>query len=606
MFSTVHRSFELLSRRQKAAYIVIIFSGAVISSLDAIGIGMVAILANRFSAGDSERWALPGLVVAFAEMPIWLAVCIITLLFGIKSVFSILYVRQLSLLLARAEGDVSERIARSAFSGGLAEFKSASRSEIEWAIVRSTTVAIQGVLGQIGIIAISFFSALFVVAVMLAANPTLTLTLLISISGVLVATHFYYRQKVAELGKTISHQTVSLGNLISSVVSTYKELTVYGRVDTFLQKISERRRSLASATARMSFLAQLPRAILEFSLILAISGYAFLFLQSPDLSQALASFPLIVIGGFRILGALLPLQRALTALVFDAPQARKSQDFVVERVGRKYPLVTGERNQNSTSSRWEGASNSTGVAIALEGVSYSYQSKKGPVRALTDVSMEILPGEIVAIIGKSGAGKTTLADLVLGLEVPTKGSIKLDQISPQRYLKEHPGKVAFVPRSPGTISGSLMDNITFEIDGGSFDPARVHNVVSLSGLARLVNASAEGLGADMGKFADGLSSGQMQMLGLARALYRDPRLLILDEGTNSLDVDHQASVIEIVRGMRGKVTVVVIAHSPEVVQVADKVIFLEDGVVRASGKIEDVKKTSEKAARLLFPTNKQL
>jgi len=586
--------------RQRIGYLSMLLAGGLLSLLDAIGVGLVALLASGFASETAQPLGLPGFMITFVDAPLWVAVTIITAIFAGKSVLYVVYLWQLATFLAKAEGDVAERIAQSVLDGDLTRFRSASRAEIEWALVRSTTVAIQGVLGHAGIISTSAVSALFVVAVMIVSSPVLALVMLTSISCVLAGTHFFLRAKISKLGGTISQQTVALGSTISGVVSSYRELAVYRQLRPIVQTISQSRRGLASAYAHMGFFGQLPRIILEFSLILVIAGYAALLLRSPDLTQALAIFPLLAVGGFRILGALLPLQRAVSALAFESPQAEQAQGFAGAQFGSKAEPADC-RDEISKSSRLQSAFGQPGVSINLRGVSFSYTDREVPVAALSNVSADVSPGEILAIVGASGAGKSTLANLVLGLESPTTGRITLDSISPEEYAQQYPGSLAFVPRSPGTIPGSLRDNITLQIDGGPVASTRLQDAIVRSGLASVADSLPNGLDTDMGKFSDSLSSGQMQMLGLARALYRAPRLLVLDEATNSLDVTHQAKVLEVVGGLRGEVTVLLIAHSSAVVQLADRVILLEGGAITAAGRPKDVENASEKARILLNP-----
>jgi ABC-type bacteriocin/lantibiotic exporter with double-glycine peptidase domain len=236
----------------------------------------------------------------------------------------------------------------------------------------------------------------------------------------------------------------------------------------------------------------------------------------------------------------------------------------------------------------DGEVDDSGVAISVLECSYSYPGASEP--AVKDVNLTISPGSFTAIVGPSGAGKSTLADLLLGIQLPTTGRITLDGRSPQTFRSASPGVISFVPQSPGMVAGSIVQNVALGIADDEIDRDRVSEVLGMAGLSEFVNSQSNGIDTDLGARNDALSGGQRQRLGLARAFYTKPRLIVLDEATSALDASAEASITDILRQIGKRVTLVVIAHRLSTIQDADNVIVFENGTVSKQGTFPEVRK----------------
>jgi ATP-binding cassette subfamily C protein len=219
-------------------------------------------------------------------------------------------------------------------------------------------------------------------------------------------------------------------------------------------------------------------------------------------------------------------------------------------------------------------------------VSFSYPD--ADKAALKNVSFEIQPGTQVALMGPSGAGKSTIADLLCAVLTPTSGSIVKTESSSGLDDSSRQQRVSYVPQRPGLVSGTILDNIALAESGNDVNRAQALEALKLANLSDLVSDLPDGLDTPLGKLKDGLSGGQIQRLGLARALYTKPGLLVMDEATSALDAGSEAEIQSALDSMRGKVTVVVIAHRLNTIQHADKVILVEDGQVKDSGRFKEL------------------
>jgi ABC-type bacteriocin/lantibiotic exporter with double-glycine peptidase domain len=237
------------------------------------------------------------------------------------------------------------------------------------------------------------------------------------------------------------------------------------------------------------------------------------------------------------------------------------------------------------------------VEIKISNLDFEYPEGS---KAISKLSLEISAGSTAAIIGPSGSGKTTLGLLMLGLLIPDSGTVLIEGQPAQIFAKENPGRVAYLPQRTHIINASIRDNIALGIEARDIDLGHLEKVIAMSQLSELVSALPDR--EDHVVNSATLSGGQTQRIGLARALYTKPSLLLLDEPTSALDADTEFAITESLRVLSGICSVVVIAHRLATIQNADIIFVLEEGSISASGKFEDLQRESrlvERQAELL-------
>ena len=277
------------------------------------------------------------------------------------------------------------------------------------------------------------------------------------------------------------------------------------------------------------------------------------------------------------MAALLPLQNALTELKVSGPQAARAlrilrQLAVTEKKTKDHARPRGVENLRP---------GYPGASVSFSGVSFEYEDAKSPV--LSNVSFKIPPGNLFALIGPSGSGKSTTADLLLGLLKPSEGNVSIEDERPEVYLQTPTGGVGYVPQKPAVLNGSLLENIALGIADELIDEERVKSVVGRVGLNyEELQRVSEG-----GGLVEKLSGGQVQRLGIARALYREPSLLVLDEATSALDAKAEASITSLVESLKENMTQFVIAHRLSTVQKADQVGVLLDGRLHLFSSLQE-------------------
>lgn len=590
MFAVAKKSLSLLNRPQKIRYLFLLSLRMLTNLLDVAGVAAIGTLAAAGASGflgQSESNFL-GITLNLESSTglLWIMAAIAGL-FVAKAVLSILMLRALVIFLATIEVAAAKEIARHLFSSGLSRMREYSRAEVQWATTSSTTVTFSGVLGTIGVFVTESSLLILMLAFFIVVDPVAAIGITLYFATVIVIFQVAINGSLRSASRQVVKGNVGVTQAILNLFDGFREISVLVKQGYFVSKFEDARSVQAHGDATIRFLGAVPRFFIETALVVGAIGFVAWKLVGGEIVDAVVSVGVFLAGGVRIMAALLPLQGAFAALKSQTEQAALGQTILIDARNSVRSEVSEPVLDTAKSAEIQASQ--LGLAVSIQNVSYTHSGNQSP--SLSGVSLEIAPGGYVALVGPSGAGKTTLADLILGLHTPEKGRVLIEGISAVTLRESVPGLLSYVPQKPGLISGTIAENVALGVPEEQIDRARVQESLGLAELSVLIDSLPEGIDTPLGKHLDSLSGGQVQRLGLARALYTKPRLIILDEATSALDAGAEASISGTILELGQTTTVVVIAHRLSTVQRADEVHVLESGSVIASGKLSKLRKT---------------
>ena len=558
--------------------------------LDIAGVAAVGLLGAAGASGftGNPQASFFGITIDIGSSQLLLTVmALIAVFFFLKAALSVFLIRLTSYFLAGIEIKNATEIAQYLFTGGLAELRQYSRSEVQWAVTGSTNVTFSGVLGSAGMLVTETSLLIFMFTLFVIVDPLAAVAITVYFIIVILIFQLLSNQRIQQSGQDFAEGGMDVTQVSLDLFEAFKEISVLMKQHFFLSRFQKARTTYAYGDAEMRFLMAIPRYFVETALALGALAFVAWQLARGEVTDGLVTAGVFLAGGVRMMAALLPLQNAVLALKNQMEQAKISQEILAK--SRHAQSQISAVLDSSKSAEDFGISGNVGITVELDSVTFTHTGASQP--AVRDVSFTIEPGSYVALVGPSGAGKTTLADLVLGLNSPESGSVLVDGVSARTTREQKPGLMAYVPQRPGLVSGTLVDNIALGQDPESVDFDRVTAVLEKARLTDLVSELPEGVHTRLGKNSDSLSGGQIQRLGLARALYTNPKLIVLDEATSALDAEAEASISESIRKIGSDTTVIVIAHRLSTVQKADVVHVIDNGKLVASGSFKELRRT---------------
>jgi ABC-type multidrug transport system fused ATPase/permease subunit len=488
--------------------------------------------------------------------------------FILKGLISYIMNVQTARFVARIEATKSVEIFAGSASGNLDKIEGYATQEMVNGLTYSTTAAFGQAIVLIGnitsevalLVGVSIYLAitnfgLFLVVAMFFGSVGVLMQLTVGrLSG-----RFGRRQHWAQL----QSESVVIGYL-----ANYRQIVSSGNAPFFLDQFAEKRKEVAKYNALYATISSLPRYITELSVMLGVALLVLMRINPDGNSITAPTIAVFLTGIFRIVASMLPLQNAFSSVKRIEHEANLSFKLLAEFREESMTSLQSQRRERTH----------IAPSISVSEVSFAYPSSRRS--ALSNVSFSVKPGSYVAITGRSGAGKSTLVDLMLGLRKPNKGVIRIDGFSPEVYRAMYPGSVSYVPQVTKILEGSLLENITLKPGSDDFSPERLQMCLKVSNLEEFVEGLENGVRTILGSEGIGLSGGQAQRIGLARALYSNPDLLVLDEATSALDAQTELNISQALSALKGKVTCIVIAHRAQTLAAADYALEIVDrGIV---------------------------
>jgi len=588
--SVLSRSAAVLTKKDKNKLVAIVFIQISLGLLDLIGVGLVGVVGSLTISGVSTRppgdrvqWLLDQLQLGGVSLQTQVAVLALlaVLIMTTKTMLSMFFVRRVLYFLSFRGAKLSSILISRLLAQPLLTLQRRSSQETLFAITAGVNAVTIGVLATF-VSLLSDASLLLVMAIgLFVVDPLLSATTFLLFSSLALVLYKVMRVRARKLGEQNRQINVDSNELILEALTSYRELVVKNRRHYYSEKIGEHRNKLAKATAELSFMPNISKYVFEIGIIfggLLISALQF---WANDAVRAVATLSIFFAASARIAPAVLRVQQSSLSIRASAGTAQVTLDLI-DDFGLDSPNL---EESKSLDFRFKDFN----PEIKMEDVSFAYPGSA--VKAVDNLSVRIREGEIVALVGPSGAGKTTLVDLMLGILKPDSGKIQISGLAPLEAVSKWPGSIGYMPQDILVINGTVRENVMLGYDPDLALEDKVRQALTISQLTQFVSELPNGLDQEMGERGTKMSGGQRQRLGIARAIFTSPRVLVLDEATSALDGETEANISNALRQLGGNVTVVLIAHRLTTVRSADRVIYIDKGKVIAQGTFEEVRAT---------------
>jgi ATP-binding cassette, subfamily B, bacterial PglK len=447
-------------------------------------------------------------------------------------------------------------------------------------LIRNCTSSVGDVLGGVLGATVALVSdvamSVGLVLVLVTTSPGVTVLFAALVLVTMIVVLRLTRHAAGRLGGDSHELSAAMLQGLQQAFGGIKEVKVLGHEQFFYDEFVDRQRRLLTLGYLGIALGNVPSIAVQMVLVVgAMAFIAFLTINGATGAETIPVAGIFGYAGVRIL----PMANAMVLTLNGIRASRRAvdelyEDFVaLESCAETQPAVERELHFRQ--------------AIALDRVAYAYPGTDRD--ALTDVSLTIRRGESIGIVGPTGAGKSTLVDLILGLLPPTRGRVTVDGVELGTASRLWKRRVGYVPQSAFLIDDTLRKNVALGMADDEIDDDRVHTVVAMAQLGSFLGALPEGLDARVGERGVRLSGGERQRVAIARALYHDPDVIVFDEATASLDVATEADVTSAIEQLRGVKTLVVIAHRLSTVRHCDRLVWLRDGRVAGVGSFDELR-----------------
>jgi ABC-type multidrug transport system fused ATPase/permease subunit len=584
-------ALKLLSPRDRKWLAVMASIQALIGLLDLVGIVFLGALSSVVLNGLSSRSYGDRLGQFLALLKIenndfnfqilFLASVAIGAIFS-RILLSVYLSRRILTFLSIRSAHVSRRLFQKMLEEGLDFIKRRTALNSQFAINRGIDLIMVGCLGILMTLLADALSLAFIFFGLLVIDPKFALALALAFSFLGTLLHLVLRKKTERVARDKTTFEIASNQKIQDTLLTFREVHVRNQQSLAIREFSELRLKSAKAIADSMFLPSVPKFVFESTVIVAAVFMGLFQLLANDVFRAISTLTIFLAAGTRVAPGMLRIQQGFMALKSNLGQTAPTREILTElNINNLDSLNTRAKTPRISPTK----SNAKNL-ISFENV--NYERSTSPRFLLKDLTFFVRKGEFVALTGRSGSGKSTIIDLMLGLLEPTTGKISIRGLSPRLAISEFQHEISYIPQDVHIFPGTVRENIQVGMGDQEVPDSKIWKVLSQVQLESHVKLMSQGLDSQLGEFGNVLSGGQRQRIGIARALLSSPKILVMDESTSALDSETENSILEVLKNLQPRLTIVAIAHRLSTLAKSDRIIYVAGGKIEAQGTFKEV------------------
>ncbi len=421
------------------------------------------------------------------------------------------------------------------------------------------------------------FVSIIIFILLLMVDTKIALLAFAGLGGAYLVIYMLRKNYLTEVGKHRIAMNLLRYKTVAELFDGIKTIMAYKKLKLFYTRFEEASKEFTDVQPRYNLLLMAPKYILEFIAFGGVLAFTiYLFVTSGNIQNAIPRLTLFAVAGYRLLPALQKVFTAASKIRHHYPVLEKLHGDLLEVTNDSTDLVGSEATIGFQES------------LVLENIWFSYENADQPV--VQNLSLRIKKGEMVSFVGSTGSGKTTIVDLITGLHKIDKGRIIVDDVVLDADdMSSWQNSIAYVPQEVFLFDDTILRNISLEEDVEKVDMERLQGAAIMADIHEFISSDLPLMyHTEIGEKGVRLSGGQRQRLGLARALYVNPDILILDEATSALDAITEKGVMETIKSLPGNITKILIAHRLSTVKYSDNIYIIDGGEISAQGKFDDL------------------
>ena len=579
---------QILNSRDRLKFTLAMWSLALLGILDLVGvilIGSIGAITIRGvqsqNTGDRVNSLLNLLHIENINLQQQVTVIAsVALLFLVsKTIITVVLTRRILFFLAAKGSELSTYLLERVFSQKIIAIQKSTSDQFQYSTGFGVWSISLGILG-VGSTMVADASLLIILGIgVFIVDPLVAISAFALFFVVGVSMYFLMKNRARYVGNEIAKLQIESTKQLNELITTFREIFVRNRRMYYIEKLSATRKDYTNAFAEQTFLPSISKYVIEITIIVGVMLVSGLQFALRDASRAAAGIALFMAAASRVAPAFLRLQQSLIQLQSSSGQALPTLELINS--------MKEVDSLKADSSKLQTSHVNFVPKVSISNLTFKYPDSEKIL--FESFNLVIEPGTVTAIVGPTGSGKSTLVDLLLGIHDPLVGTINISGHTPEVAIEKWPGAIAYMPQTVGLIDGSISDNILLGFPNSVENKALVNTAIDNAGIRDLINEFELGIDTQIGERGGRISGGQKQKIGMARAMLTNPQLIILDEATSALDSESELEISEAIQNLRGKTTVVLIAHRLSTVRSADQVLYVGTSGETISGTFESVR-----------------